>query len=325
MSVFQSLGIAGMQAPLLGVIVLAGCAIAVFGLSTGYRDSQRVADRIAASRRKDAGPQQGAAPSQAPVMVDPVGAEIQPEDAERYEVARALARAGFRGPRAVAAYYGVRVALAVGLPTVFAGLVMLAQSPLASEGLATRLGGVAPTSVVQGVALLVGIGFFAPTWWLRSRIAQRKRSIEEALPNMLDLLQVGIEAGMGFDQAFEQVATEIQAAEPELAAEMFLLQQEIRAGRDREAALLAMARRTGVDAVSSFVNVVIQTARFGTPMTDALTVYAEEIRHARELRAQEKAQKLPVLMSGVMATLMLPALCGLVLAPVVIRYLDAFN
>jgi tight adherence protein C len=85
-----------------------------------------------------------------------------------------------------------------------------------------------------------------------------------------------------------------------------------------------MARRTGVEEVTSFVNVVLQSARFGTPMSDALRTYAEEMRLTRELKAQEKANKLPVQMSAVMATLMLPAILMLTLGPVVIRYLDYF-
>ena len=122
-----------------------------------------------------------------------------------------------------------------------------------------------------------------------------------------------------------RVANEIRPVAPDLCDEILLAQNEIQAGRDRDKALLHMARRTGVDEVTSFVNVVLQSARFGTPMSDALKTYAEEMRTTRELKAQEKANKLPVQMSAVMAALMLPAILMLTLGPVVIRYVAYFS
>ena len=86
-----------------------------------------------------------------------------------------------------------------------------------------------------------------------------------------------------------------------------------------------MAKRTGVDEVNSFVSVVLQSIQFGTSISDALTTYAEEMRVARELKAQEKANKLPVQMSAIMASLMLPAILMLTLGPVVIRYVRYFG
>lgn len=129
---------------------------------------------------------------------------------------------------------------------------------------------------------------------------------------------------MGFDQALMRVASEIRPVAPDLADEIISAQNEIQAGRDRDRALMRMARRTGVDEVSSFVNVVLQSTRFGTPMSEALNTYAEEMRTTRELKAQEKANKLPVQMSAAMAALMLPAILMLTLGPVVIRYVHYF-
>ena len=86
-----------------------------------------------------------------------------------------------------------------------------------------------------------------------------------------------------------------------------------------------MAGRTGVEMVKSFANVVQQSMQFGTSMSDALTAYAEEMRNYREMRAQEMANKLPVKMSAVLASLMLPALILLTVGPVVIRYTRYFG
>jgi tight adherence protein C len=100
------------------------------------------------------------------------------------------------------------------------------------------------------------------------------------------------------------------------------VQYQIQAGRPREAAMRDMADRTGVDVVRSFANVVQQSMQFGTSMSEALTTYAAEMRLFREMKAQEMANKLPVKLSAVMASLMLPALIMLTVGPVVIRYVN---
>ena len=104
-----------------------------------------------------------------------------------------------------------------------------------------------------------------------------------------------------------------------------MVQLEIAAGGEREKALLDMAERTEVDEVNSFANVILQSIRFGTSISQALQVYAYEMRLARELKAQEKANKLPVKMSAVMAALMLPAMILLIVGPVAIRWMNTFG
>lgn len=103
------------------------------------------------------------------------------------------------------------------------------------------------------------------------------------------------------------------------------MEGEIQAGRDRDQALFGMARRTGTDQMLSFANVVLQSSKFGTPLSEALTTYAAEMRYAREMNAQEMANKLPVKMSLVMASLMLPAIIALILTPVFIRWIETFG
>jgi tight adherence protein C len=118
-----------------------------------------------------------------------------------------------------------------------------------------------------------------------------------------------------------RVANETVTSAPEISEEMLIAQREIQAGRSREKALFDMAERTGVAQVSSFSSVVLQSIQYGSSISEALTVYSEEMRQSRELRAQEMANKLPVKMSAVMASLMLPSLVMLALGPVVIRYI----
>ena len=99
------------------------------------------------------------------------------------------------------------------------------------------------------------------------------------------------------------------------------MQLEIQAGMDREKAFMHLSDRTGVDEVAAFVNVILQSARFGSGVSHALATYAEEMRSTRELKAQEQANKLPVKMSAVLAAMMMPVLLMITLAPVVIRWM----
>lgn len=301
-----------------------GTLLAVLGMGRALTDKGAAAERMAPHKRFSA-----KGPVNAFAEADPAkggfGDALIPKDQdERFAITIALAKAGYRGRSAVAGFYTMRLALGLLLPGTLIVLVAYARMPGASGAVANALGSVSTIGLAQFACILCAIGFFAPTMWLRGKIAERRQAITEAFPNALDLIQIGVEAGLGFDQALMRVASEIQPVAPDLSEEILLAQNEIQAGRDRDKALMHMARRTGVDEVTSFVNVVLQSARFGTPMSSALKTYAEEMRLTRELKAQEKANKLPVQMSAVMASLMLPAILMLTLGPVVIRYIDYF-
>lgn len=302
-----------------------GAFIAVFGTFRAFSGKSVAAQRMSPAR----GIGSVSLPSASNIEdTEPTGLEvalIPTDENERREVAQALARAGYLGRHAVLNYYLLRLALGLGLPLLFSAVLYLSRSPDAPSWIKSYMSGMTTLKAMQHIAIICMIGFFGPGYWLKAKINKRKQAIEEAFPNVLDLLQVGVEAGMGFDQALLKVASEIQPAAPELAEELIILLSEIQAGRDRDRALMRMARRIGIDEMTSFVNVVMQSSRFGTSMSDALTTYAEEMRMTREMKAEEKANKLPVQMSAVMALLMLPSLIGLVLAPIVIRYLVAFG
>lgn len=309
---------------LIFALVAVGAVIAFFGISSSLSERSTAADRMLPKRQRQSLSRlvpdsiEGDAPTG-------LSAALIPSDASlRLEVGQVLARAGFRGKNAIANFYLARLGLAFFLPLVF--LVLLYWQPPSSTGarIAEYMTGLSAYEILRNLGLLCGIGFFVPQFWMSSRIKERKRRMENAFPNMLDLLQIGIEAGMGFDQALLKVAVDMQSVSPEMSEEILIALSEIQAGRDREIALMRMARRTGIDEMSSFVSVVLQSTRFGVPLSAALTTYAEEMRELRELRAQEKANKLPVQMSAVMASLMLPSIAGLILAPIVIRWMETF-
>lgn len=301
-----------------------GAMLLVFGLSGTFSGKDPVLRRMEAQgRRRPAVAEAGILRNR---PEDPKGLMkglIPTDTNERSEVARRLALAGFSGPRAVRNFYLIRLLLGIVLPGLLIGAIWAIRTGAVAvpDHIVALVARWDAAKLAQILAIVVGLGFFGPAIWLRSRASERRQAIEDAFPNALDLLQISVEAGLGFDAAMIRVGNELRASAPAVAEEFLAAQQEIQAGRTRERALLDMANRMGVDEVLSFANVVNQSMRFGTSMSDTLITYATEMRRARELRAQEKANRLPVLMSGVMATLMLPALVLLVVGPVLIRYL----
>jgi tight adherence protein C len=260
------------------------------------------------------------------VQNDPTGlmrAIVPVDEKERTQMQRQLAQAGFNNPHALRNYYLFRVVMGVLLPGLYIFMIYNSRSLVVPmpDAVIDNFSQLSQTKITAGIAALVWSGFYGPNYWLRGRVAKRRRQIEEAFPNALDLIQISVESGLSFDAAMTRVANEIVATAPILAEEFLITQREIQAGRTRDRALMDMADRSGVPEVFSFASVVMQSIQFGTSISDALTTYATEMRHAREMRAQEMANKLPVKMSAVLASLMLPALVLLVLGPVIIRYL----
>jgi tight adherence protein C len=328
MSLASLLQQAGLSWQILGVAGVGLGAMMVFvGLSGALAGKDPVLRRMAAQgRRSSATADRGILRY---ASEDPKGLMrtlIPANRKSRSQVERQLALAGYIGRDSVRNYYLLRLALGLGLPGVLLLAAWMTRTMLIPlpGALDTWLGGLGRFQLFQVLAFLVAAGFFGPTAWIRSRAARRRRAIEESFPNALDLIQISVEAGLGFDAAMIRVGNELESTAPELSQELLAAQREIQAGRTRERALLDMAARTGVDEVSAFANVVLQSIQFGTSVSDTLVAYACEMRANRELRAQEKANKLPVQMSAVMASLMLPALLMLTLGPVVIRYIRYF-
>lgn len=308
------------------ILILAGLALGVFLIFVGVfypaPDTARIARRMYAS---------GAAKGREgprllrDIVYTPSGlmkALMPLKEQERSEVALHLAQAGFAGRGALVNYYILRTVFGLVLPLGFAGLYFWAGTAERIAILGPTIAGLAPMTVVQVTAVGVLLGFYGPAHLVRLRVAERRTRIRLAFPNALDLIKVGIEAGMGFDAAMTRVAQEIRQAAPDLSIEIIDTQREILAGRDRTAAYQAMANRMGIEEARSFAALIVQSRQFGTSAAQALTIYSEEMRQRRELLAQEKANKLPVQMSAVMAVFMMPTLIVVTVGPAIIRYLD---
>jgi tight adherence protein C len=162
------------------------------------------------------------------------------------------------------------------------------------------------------------IGYFIPKYWITRRVGERKEEIEAGFPDALDMMLVCVEAGQSLDQCIVRVAGELKASYAALADEFEVVAQEMKAGKDKVNVLNDMGTRCGVQDVSSFVTVLVQSAAFGTSIADALRVYASEMRDKRVMRAEEAANKLPTKMT--LATMMftVPPLLIILVGPSVL-------
>jgi tight adherence protein C len=160
-----------------------------------------------------------------------------------------------------------------------------------------------------------GIGYMLPKYWVTRRVDARKEEITSGFPDALDMMLVCIEAGQSLDQCIVRVAKELHASYPSLADEFETVAQEMKAGKDKVTVLNDMGERCGVQDVSSFVTVLIQSASFGTSIAEALRVYAGEMRDKRVMRAEEAANKLPTKMTLATMMLTVPPLLIILVGP----------
>jgi tight adherence protein C len=243
------------------------------------------------------------------------------DERERLAVRKRLVQAGFRDAHAVRNYYLIRTGLGLVLPLPF--LIGTFAFALNAGSLTVDLPiiGFRASSMLVLLALLVGLGFYLPPLFVHRRIKHRQRAIREGFPHALDLMQVAVQAGLGFDAALAKVGDELQNAHPFLAEEFLMVVLELRAGKPRDRVLQDLALRTGVEEINSFQTVMNQSIRYGTSISDALEVCAKEMRHKRIMRAEELASQMPVKMSLVMVVFLLPTLFLIFMGPVAIRFI----
>lgn len=173
-------------------------------------------------------------------------------------------------------------------------------------------------NVIFAVFILLACGLYLPQTWIAQRIARRERLVIEGFPDALDLMVVCVEAGLGLDAAFTRVGQELGNAHPILAREFGMVAIELRAGSSREDALRGLADRMGVEDMRAFVALLIQSVKLGSSVSQTLRVFSAEMRDKRMMRAEEKAHRLPVLLSLPLVGFILPVMVGSVLLPAII-------
>jgi tight adherence protein C len=173
-------------------------------------------------------------------------------------------------------------------------------------------GGVRRYATVAGI--LVG-SYKAPDIWLKNKVTKRSHAIRKGLPDALDLLVICAEAGLTVDAAFGRVSRELGKAYPELGDECGLTAIELGFLNERRQAFENLAMRVDLDAVRGVVTTMIQTEKHGTPLASALRVLSAEFRHERMMRAEEKAARLPAIMTVPLILFILPTLFVVILGP----------
>ncbi|MBN8543552.1 MAG: type II secretion system F family protein [Alphaproteobacteria bacterium] len=229
------------------------------------------------------------------------------------ELQKRMTRAGFRSKDAVIIY-------------AFAKLV----APFAALALGLILAKIdwaAPFEAKKAWKWLIvlGVAYFGsslPDIIIRNKRDKRYHAIQKGLPDALDLMMICAEAGLSLAAALDRVSKELGRTYPEIAEELSLTSVELGFLPDRQVALKNLADRVDLQEIRGFVNVIVQTDKYGTPISQALRVLSKEFRTERMLRAEQKAARLPAMMTVPMIVFILPTLFVIVMAPAIISVLD---
>jgi tight adherence protein C len=225
-----------------------------------------------------------------------------------------LAQAGMRSDEAMVRYLFARLAM----PFVFGAVVLMDSYGAHMLPVPDKF----RTFAAIGGALL---GFFAPDIFIKNLIKKRAHQMELGLPDALDLLVICAEAGLSLDAALLRVARELELTWPELSEEFGLTAAELTYMPERRQAFENLNARTNMASIRGVVNTLMQTAKFGTPLAQSLRILAQEFRDARLIRAEEKAARLPAMLTVPMILFILPTLFIVLLGPAGLSVIDTFT
>lgn len=239
-----------------------------------------------------------------------VGGAVGPRDPSA-ALRKRLARAGYYSRSAVAVYLGAKMLL------LMAGLI---------AGAAV----LGPLEVGAGTKLMLvicagGLGFYGPDLAVESRRSARAREVRNHLPDVVDLLEICVSAGMGLDMAWNSVTEEVRRVSGTLADEMSLTNLEVHLGASRAEAMRHMAERTGAEELSSMVAMLIQSERFGTSIRDALRTFATTMRELRSQRAEESAEKMAVKLLIPLVLFVFPPILIVTAGPATLKIVEIFS
>jgi len=228
------------------------------------------------------------------------------QGAERERVESQLTQAGFRSPNTLVLFYGLKLCLILLLLCVTTGVMLLIPQ-------------VTGATVFYCAAVAGFVGLIAPGAVLRHLVDRRHQQLRAGFADALDMLVICVESGLGLMAAIQRVAEELQFSHPVLSDELVLVNVEMRAGVEREAALRNLVERVGLDDVRGLVSLLIQTLRFGTGVADTLRIYSEEFRDKRMQRAEERAAKVGTKLIFPLVFCLFPSFFVIAIGPAVIR------
>jgi tight adherence protein C len=221
------------------------------------------------------------------------------------KLVRRLMLAGYRKPAAADLFLGMRLAL----PAAFGILIALFAS----------------SNAIMYFILAVGIGFFLPDFWLNWATNKRRDRIRLSLPDGLDFLAICLEAGLGLDQGIIRLGQELGISHPELSEELLQINFEQRAGVPRLTAWKTFSDRVDLENVRAFVAMLIQTDRFGTPISKSLATFSDALRVERRQKAEEAAAKTTIKLLFPLALFIAPAMGIVLLGPAMISIIKSFQ
>lgn len=218
-----------------------------------------------------------------------------------------LIAAGFTSPSAPRVFTLIRFVSVIALPAIYFLIASVSNTTQST-----------PQIMLWGLLLGV-VGLYFPNLVVTARADRRREEIINGFPDCLDLLLVCVEAGLGLEAALDRVGREMVGSHPLVAQLLSQATLQMRAGAAREDALRQMGQSSGVDEIKSFATLLIQSDRLGTSVAQTLRVYSAEMREKRRMRAEEKAHRLPVLISIPLVVCMLPTMIGVLMLPAVVR------
>lgn len=233
------------------------------------------------------------------------------QDQQASKLRDRLAQAGYRSQDAIVMFlfFKAVMPLACGVTSFLLFYVL-------------KVGGFQPAINLLSVSGACLFGFVAPDLLVSNATTKRQQRLAKALPDGLDLLVICAESGLSLDAGLERVSKEIGNASPDLAEELQLTSVELGFLPERRHALLNLNRRTNLGAIRGVVNTLVQTEKYGTPLSQSLRVLANEFRDQRLLRAEEKAARLPATLTVPMIVFILPVLFIVLIGPAIISVMD---
>jgi tight adherence protein C len=245
-----------------------------------------------------------------------VGKKSQTKQKEKEGVSlrTLLARAGIRHKDAPEYFMLAQIAF----PFIFGGLAALYVLVLLKTS-------VSPTNALIAVAGAAGLGYLAPRLWVKNRATKRKKQLRRSLPDALDLLVVCAEAGLALNAALDRVVREMARSSHEIADELGLLLIELNFLDERRKAFANLCERTDLDDFRSIANTLQQAEKYGTPLSQALRVLGGDFRQERLTKAEEKAARLPAILTVPMILFILPTLFIVIIGPAILKTIDSLG
>jgi tight adherence protein C len=295
-----------------GIYLLAWSAIFLtavlltYGVSVAYGDRQKLKKRMS---EVEAAPaigifrQQQGANSLIKRIIARFSSfgKLTSKDAEESNIQRMLIHANYRTPNAITIFYGFKGLMALLLPIPFILLLIMREQL---------------TLVPVLITVIIGyIGYSLPQYLLGRIVRKRQDRIDRALPDVIDLFVICMEAGLSLQPTINRVAEEIRDVCEDFYNELQITGGEMRTGIPRDAALKNLGKRTGVTSLQSLVTLMVQSERLGTSLTQSLRAHADFTRVQRTLRSEEMAQKLPVKIVVPLVFFILPAMFIVIVGP----------